>query len=185
MSLIVNPQGGRLTDQRAMEQMSAELDRIGAETDEIHQKGAADVVQVLDKFVAVREYEEFGINIWVEGESDVCLHFYPAQRAPQFSFPGTHPGRDATEAFTRMSDQVGGNLIYNAVGKMPADANYYLAEAGSQRTPQFDPTRKGIDLFEVRLFGLFKRPRWSTVTAEFVHAHRAGCKHLAQYRSLS
>ena len=186
MSLIINQHGGKLTDKRAAEELSRELDRVGQDTDNLKENlNGASVVEVLDKFVAVREYEEFGVNIWIEGESDVCIHFYPADHSLQFEFSGLRPGRESVEAFARMSDRVGGNLIRNAVGKLPADAGYYLCESGNQRTPQFDRSRKGVDLFEVRLFGLFKKIRWSSIAAEFIKAHREYSKQLQPYSQAS
>lgn len=106
-------------------------------------------VKLLDKMISSLSLEEIEVDVWMEDESDICLHILPSGGALAF---------DNYREFVRpQMDRIFAKVFGGAVdGAMCEEFGLRHGDANVSR--KSDRSRKGMDLFMIRLIGLWKRP---------------------------
>jgi hypothetical protein len=179
--IILDRTGATSTGLRSAEEMS-NLFNAGSDILDYRPDLAASVVQVDDRFVATGAMANLSMSVWVEGEADVFIQFFPKDRVKQFSF--------RLETFARDSDRIAQEVLVNAMGREArAVADFFPASVGHMREAVGArglnggraARHQGMDLHQVTVLGLFRRlntkslatgnSRWAEVTLEFIQRH--------------
>jgi hypothetical protein len=107
------------------------------------------LVQRKDKHIAVfDEFSGFDVNIWMEDDRDVIFQIYPPRKRAEF--PDFDRFLEVVEKpFARVFDSI-----------CEAVAEYYSFRATHRVKLLHDPHRRGMDLVEVRLEGLYRVMKW-------------------------
>jgi hypothetical protein len=118
-------------------------------------------VEFLDKIVSVTEFDEFGVEFWLEADSDVCLNFYPPGRQAEF---------DSVYLVNEVLRLVSANVkdhLPDTAKRIVSERNVHASRHG--RSLQSDLSRRGYDMITVRFFGAKTLVKsWETIVQHMV-----------------
>jgi len=158
--IIVNQWGSTRAEQLFAHELLEAIDTDyglsrGDYLDEGSKKSKGMVIELYDKHIAViTEFEGFNVSVWMEDGRDVLMQLYPPRGEAMF-LDYAFFMESADKTFDRVFD-----------GVCEAMAEDYSHRQGHRVYLVHDRKRKGMDVLEVRLIGLYRIPAWKTTMVD-------------------
>jgi len=189
--IVLDRTGATSTGLRAAEEMQKVWSASDFENSAEGQPGPAAVVQVDDRFVATGTADNLSFSVWIEGDSDVFVQFFPKHRTMKFPFE--------CQKFAQGSDAIAAEVLITAMGRQArAVADYFTAEMKHLReavgaraaTGDKHSKHKGMDLMQITVLDMFRllntkslstgNSRWAEVVRDLIQRHDRLAGTLAQ-----
>jgi hypothetical protein len=134
------------------------------------------IVQAKDKAIAVfTDFEGFDMGVWMEDERDIMFQIYPPRHRAKF--------QDMNK-FLAASEQPF-SKVFDGICEIAAEYYRHTTPKTHRVSLVHNRKRRGMDLLEIRLQGLYRVPSWRETMVDVMKLLEKTCRQLARNEAMA